>query len=678
MHGKLNLTIVVAWAVGVGIFLPFESLAAPAAESVPARVTVTGRVLDPSGKPVPNAKVMVYARDRVPRTDDATHSNLLAVSSIGRGTADNKGVFRVEVPRTSFANQTVVGAISRASRYGAGWITLDPDDEQPTGEITLRPERVIEGRLLDLQGQPAAGVEVIVTRLLDAVPLASEVLRARRGLFWGGVPGKDLHAWPGPAVTNSEGRFTLHGVGKDLQVTLLIHDPRYAPQQFVLTADSGSDSKPVSLSLEPRNLIEGRVTCADTGQPMAHARIGVLVGLGEELEYQTDAEGRFRANAPRGPSGRLSIHVEPAPGQPYLGRIEQVPSKAGELVHRADVALPRGVEIFGKVTEKGTGAPIDGANVYFHATADTSESFRIQHTVTGPDGTYRFGTPQVPGYLAVDGRKGDYVLRDLGTQIRDITRHCYVNAIVPLDLQEDSTRREINVALQRGVAVEGRVLDPKGEPVESAAMICELFCASFGGPRLWVVHAQGTVHGGRFRLSGLDPNRDVPVSFLEANRKLGATIRFPGKSAANGSVTLRLEPCGTVQIRLVDKDKNPIAKFPASGDRRLGRDSALLWMIVSPGVSSAREYFDLPANSPKDVKLADKEEMRILDPVNYGNEMASNDQGRLTFPALIPGATYRLFDPTATPSSRRLRKEFVVKAGETLDLGDILIEKPPQ
>ena len=50
------------------------------------------------------------------------------------------------------------------------------------------------------------------------------------------------------------------------------------------------------------------------------------------------------------------------------------------------------------------------------------------------------------------------------------------------------------------------------------------------------------------------------------------------------------------------------------------------------------------------------------------------------FPVLIPGATYRIIDRTTTrdPGGPQLRKEFTVKPGETLDLGDIRIEKPPR
>jgi len=52
----------------------------------------------------------------------------------------------------------------------------------------------------------------------------------------------------------------------------------------------------------------------------------------------------------------------------------------------------------------------------------------------------------------------------------------------------------------------------------------------------------------------------------------------------------------------------------------------------------------------------------------------SDALGRIAFPALVPGATYRLSIPGTTGTQPD--KDFTVKPSETLDLGDILIEKP--
>ena len=57
------------------------------------------------------------------------------------------------------------GAVALAPGYGAGWVELDPDADQPAADITLRPEQVIQGRLFDVQGRPARGVTVSVASM---------------------------------------------------------------------------------------------------------------------------------------------------------------------------------------------------------------------------------------------------------------------------------------------------------------------------------------------------------------------------------------------------------------------------------------------------------------------------------------------------------------------------------
>jgi hypothetical protein len=64
--------------------------------------------------------------------------------------------------------------------------------------------------------------------------------------------------------------------------------------------------------------------------------------------------------------------------------------------------------------------------------------------------------------------------------------------------------------------------------------------------------------------------------------------------------------------------------------------------------------------------------------VNYAAEFHSDAQGRLIFPALIPGAPYRILDATAARGGGgpEIRREFTVKPGEALDRADITIARP--
>lgn len=52
-------------------------------------------------------------------------------------------------------------------------------------------------------------------------------------------------------------------------------------------------------------------------------------------------------------------------------------------------------------------------------------------------------------------------------------------------------------------------------------------------------------------------------------------------------------------------------------------------------------------------------------------------EGRITLPALIPGALYRISDYSTVNDRAKgvqVRKDFTVQPGETLDLGEISIE----
>jgi hypothetical protein len=98
-------------------------------------------------------------------------------------------------------------------------------------------------------------------------------------------------------------------------------------------------------------------------------------------------------------------------------------------------------------------------------------------------------------------------------------------------------------------------------------------------------------------------------------------------------------------------------------------------MVVTPGPSRS------PASAKAGVLKADEDNLSSVDPVNYPNELSPDADGRITLPVLIPGATYRVLDYTAAirgETGPGVRKEFTVKPGETIDLGDIRVEKPPR
>ena len=117
------------------------------------------------------------------------------------------------------------------------------------------------------------------------------------------------------------------------------------------------------------------------------------------------------------------------------------------------------------------------------------------------------------------------------------------------------------------------------------------------------------------------------------------------------------------RARLVDPEGKPLDRYPAG---------YLVTMIITPGPP------DRGSPVKDDSLYADESILTRLDSVNYGTDFQSDAQGRLTFPALIPGGTYRIEDDTPAfgGGEPAIRKEFTVEPGEALDLGDILIAKP--
>ena len=63
-------------------------------------------------------------------------------------------------------------------------------------------------------------------------------------------------------------------------------------------------------------------------------------------------------------------------------------------------------------------------------------------------------------------------------------------------------------------------------------------------------------------------------------------------------------------------------------------------MVVTPGPPAGSAQVKAGA------LVADEAVLSRLDPVNHGNGWVADAQGRITLPALIPGATYRIMDRT--------------------------------
>ncbi len=77
---------------------------------------------------------------------------------------------------------------------------------------------------------------------------------------------------------------------------------------------------------------------------------------------------------------------------------------------------------------------------------------------------------------------------------------------------------------------------------------------------VWFKGYHSVAQHGRFVMHGLDPEAETPVYFLEPKRKLAATALLSGKSAPRGMIAVRLVPCGSAVMRLIDPHGKPVKR----------------------------------------------------------------------------------------------------------------------
>lgn len=644
----------------------------------PGRMFVVGRVLDTRGNPVPGAAVMVHARDL--RPGRAPFLSRVKSIPLAGGRADASGRFRIDAPRTSSARYDDFGAVAIAPGHGVGWVALDADDDQPEVEISLRPEQVIHGRLFDMQGRPAPGVRVSVASIGSDRPAARARLHDRSvhgrwdGVAFWSRDTQDDPAWPRPVTTDAEGRFTVRGVGRGLQAALIVRDPRFAMQSIQVETDDAGEPKTVTAALAPTQVLNVRVTYADTGQPVPHAplRISAIQQRSSRNdEVETDDNGQARIHS--WPTERgYAVRAYPPEGQPYLQGAGRADWPKGALEQSLTIALPRGVLVQGKVSEEGSGKPVAGAWVHFMTGRRAPGEGSSIDVYTDSSGSFRVGAEPRPGDLRVRGPDDTYVFQAFASRLalegRPGGGTFYAHAGAALDLKPGLGAQEVNLVLRRGATVEGRVVGPDGRPVRRAWIYSRFIDdPSLWASLSWTALYHGKVSNGRFEIHGLAPDAEVPVSFLEPERKLGAVVNLSAESASRGPVTVRLEPCGAARAWLVDPDGKPVTKPVRNLSIR---------MVVTPGRADRTASNEKAARIPSaaDGRLAD------VDPINYETDPAPDPGGRVTLPVLIPGATYRIIDYTMVvrggQNGPELRKEFTVKPGQKLDLGDIRIARP--
>jgi hypothetical protein len=622
---------------------------------------------------VSHAAVTALVRRPWQAADRGLHDDVAA-----RTTADAEGRYRLAVPADfpTWYPERRVTLLAHA-----------PGHAPVTGEVSLRGRpaatdlrlagtATVRGRLLGPDGQAAADVRLAVVRLGHATREMSQGEEPQPADPLRGCPA----GWPADVLTDVDGRYRLEGLPAGETVWLQAQDDRYALSTFPVTAGA-AESAAVTLA-EPR-LFTGRVVAADTGRPLPGARVAVFAGLGTEqashyaalaatpdaaaaapvaeLSGQANAEGRVRLRLP--PGAYYHLNVYPPNGTAYVSREWKLVWTEGETNREQLMRMSPGVEVWGQVVEED-GRPIAGACVYFavpnprYTPAFPSDraSFRDSATLTRADGRFRLVVPAKPCRLEAFGPTADY--RPDTFEYRPCP-YCTGSHLVRM-FEHGSARfnfalgdrpEPVRVTLRRGTTVTGRAVGPDGEAIREGVVVCRSIAHPLRSPAPRPL----PIRDGVFDLPGCVPGRTYPVLLLNAAHRLGAVAEVHVPAAGEVPPTVRLAPCGTATVRLMDADGRPLAGY---------RPLVRFWL-----------GYDRPAGDMEatgDRHRTDPVYTSWIDAINYLPGPTTDAEGLVVLPALVAGPEYGV--GVVIDNRREYRAPlFRVAPGQAARLPDLVV-----
>jgi hypothetical protein len=670
--GSLRGFAAAAFAAALASAIGLRAAAAEPASADSPKV-VTGRLLDADGRPVAGGEVILlavqWARSERPLGVYQHRGMPWATRVYGPFRADGEGRFRAGAaidPAHPCRPYEALSILAAAEGHGLVRKALDQDARAQDVVLTLEKEHIVRGRLIDLQGQPAAMVRVQVNpgllRETDVTP---------------SIPTQGAFATFAPVTSDDKGRFLIRGLGQH-KVGLTVRHDRFATQDLTAPTVPAGDAHDAAFSLVAAKVVHGRVTCGDTGKPAQDARV-YAIHESRVVEGRTDAEGRFTLNPY--PSESFGLTVFPADGEPYLvGRKNVSWSQAAR--QEVNIPLARGVLVRGTATELPSGKPVAGTLVQYRPrwqnnpynkgklnyTAYNFDWFHeaLQTAVSDSAGAFRVAVPPGLGDLFVLGPTLDYVHVDSSIGDLEFGRasraRIHPDGLLALDLKPDDVPAEMTITLRRGVTLKGRVEAPDGTPVKKFMVLSRTYIPT--GYELYQAFWTAIeARDGVFELPGCDPDNGGTAWFLDKDHALGTTLNFTGTEASGPPLSVRLEPCGAARIHYVDQAGKPVAKHQPQ-----------ICIQFRPGTYMAVSF------------LSDKDEKDLEgdwgDWSNYHFKRewcpATDDQGWTTYRGLIPGADYFLtaWDLGFFDARKGCPKtEFRVKPGETLTLPDYVLKR---
>ena len=428
---------------------------------------VAGMVIDEQKRPVAGARV---ASQTVSRSGDF----MIPMMMPGGGAADGISApdGSVLVRPNPDTDVQIAAAKKGYPSAKSSTLRLAPGERKSGVVLTIPSGMLVTGHVIDKNGKPLSGVSVVAAEA-GGGPFNNAIRMA--------VMGGRRDRGDETIKSGNDGSFQMRV--KEGTYDLAFKLDGYAAKSLRAVRVT-SAMKPVEITLEPGVEIAGRVTRGGAGVE------GVRINLISE-NVQTGAE--------TGPDGSFRI-ADLSPGtmmlnamkeDEFIQQVRQVTAPDADV----NIEIPPGGRISGRVVDKSTKQPVAS----FQAGISTPR---------GGGGMVIMLPPALRNFTTEDGT---FVLENVPAGQTQVVVNApgYTSSRIPnVNVEEGREIRDLEVEMDRGVRLYGRVTGPDGAPVAGAGVRMDTMNRRVmtAGP----MQATSTV---------TDANGDYSIEALEAGEK---------------------------------------------------------------------------------------------------------------------------------------------------------------
>jgi len=392
-------------------------------------VPVSVSIVDAKGAPVAGADVQWQSFSDTPTEALVQHTG-----------ADGRATFEVAPPKSEVYGDFVgrLAVFKSGFAIGSGSLNL----KKPSQVTLVSAGAPITGTVVDAQKKPLAGAKVSLSYWTENgayVPLAV-------------VSDGPLRShWQ--TVTNAAGHWSLDALPPDIWASVSITAPGFATAR----AEVGSGGA-VQTALHAGARLDGRLLGLD-GKPLPKVRVYAQptndnVGLNSYAEDVTALDGTFKLDGLE--AGVYNVMFQTDDDAPYVvAAFEGVRASVGTPLQLDDARAVEGVQIGGKVSERGSGKGIAGIQIGIYGGANPVSSAAVSTATTDANGVWKKRT--LPGSSRV------YVMGVSQEFVRDLREK---NIVIGKDGQSG-----LDFQLSPATKIRGRLLDENGQGVQTSSLV---------------------------------------------------------------------------------------------------------------------------------------------------------------------------------------------------------------